>query len=164
MKTMKVYLAMAAVAVALAAQAADDQLTQKFTGNEFSIESFGTVTTDLVNEEASYGFGVSYYVTSSLGARVRTSFDELSGHTFENVSAHGLWRIPIGRHALYAFAGGTREFRGDTGWSIQFGPGYAFRPFNNGLTLSAEIGMTKRINDSQEPPEATATVGIGYAF
>lgn len=139
---------------------------QEFKSGEFQVDVFGQVATpDLDSERTSYGFGVSYFIGESLGVGVRTSFDELSGHLFESVSPRLLWRIPVGlgRHALYAFAQGTRTFHGNTGWSAEIGPGYEYRPFEH-VGLYAEIGMRKPITGPNRGTETYGTGEVGLRF
>lgn len=138
-----------------------EEQKKAFNGGEFQVEAFGQVTTpDLDTERSSYGFGVSYYATESLGAGVRTTLDELSGHTFESISPRLLWRVPVGeKHAFYAFVQGTRTFHGETGWSGEAGPGYEYRPFDH-VGFYAEIGMRKELTGARR---STDTFGTGEA-
>lgn len=131
-----------------------------FKPGEFAAEIFGQVATpDLDQEHTSYGFGVSYMFTESLGAGVRTSLDELSGHLFESISPRIIWRIPLaGKHALYAFGQATRTFHGDhIGWSASAGPGYEYRLFEH-FGLYGEISMLKQV---QGKNRSTDTFGVG---
>lgn len=157
---MKIIVTTILAAVCLSAFAADEP-KKAFNAGEFQGELFGQVITpDLDSERTGYGFGVSYYITESLGAGLRTTFDELSGDAFENVSLRGLWRVPVGgKHALYAFAQGTRVFHGDTGWTVEAGPGYAYRPFEH-VEFFGEISMRKEVAG---PNRSTDTFGVGEA-
>ena len=124
------------------------------------VDFFGQVATDdLDTGHGSYGFGVGGYVTENLGVGVRTTFDELSGHTFESISPRVMWRVPLaGKHALYAFAQGTRTFHGDAiGWAVSAGPGYQYNLFDH-FGVYTEISMLKQV---QGKNRSTDTFGVG---
>lgn len=150
----KILLIIAITLTSLALRAQDC-----FNAKEFQADIFGQVTTpDLDTEHTSYGFGVGYFITRSLGGGVRTTFDELSGDLFESVSPRLIWRVPLqGRHALYGFFQGTRTFHGKTGWSCEAGPGYEWRALDR-LGLYTEISMRKHV---QGRDRDTDTYGIG---
>lgn len=134
-----------------------------YRGNEFSVDAFGGVNTDLSTERSFYGFGLQYYLTKNLGFGAFTSLDNLSGHTFENVSLRGLWRVPIEKHAFYGFGGAARIFHGDTGWLIQLGPGYEYRIWER-IGLWAEIGFNKDVEDETKDPYASVRGGVRFSF
>ena len=157
---MKTIVTLILAAVCLSAFAADEP-KKAFNAGEFQGDIFGAVATkDLDTARGHYGFGVSYYLPwiESLGVGVRTSFDELGGHTFENITPRVLWRVPVGgKHALYAFAQATRTFHDDTGWSTAAGPGYEYRTFQH-VGFYGEISMLK---DIAGPNRSTDTFGVG---
>lgn len=134
-----------------------------FKGGEFSIDAFGGVNTDLYTERSFYGFGLQYYITENLGFGAFTSLDNLSGHTFENVSFRGLWRVPIEKHAFYAFGGATRVFHGDLSWEMNLGPGYEYRIVEH-VGLWVEIGFNKDVEDETKDPYASVRGGVRFTF
>lgn len=166
MKSISTIILLAAAMTASAAEEVVAPTDSEFKAGEFQAEIFGAVATkDLDTERTGYGFGVSYYITESLGAGLRTTLDELSGHTFESVSPRLLWRVPLGgKHALYAFAQGTRVFHDRTVWTVEAGPGYCFRPFGSGLELFAEIGMRKEIAGADRSTDTFGTGEVGLRF
>lgn len=160
---MKTNLVIILAAVCLNAFSAEEpKATKAFNAGEFQGELFGQVVTpDLDSERTGYGFGVSYYITESLGAGIRTTFDELSGDTFENISLRGLWRVPVGgKHALYAWAQATRTFHGRTSWGGELGPGYEWRPIEH-VGLYGEIGMRKELTGNDRSTDTFGTGEIG---
>lgn len=134
-----------------------------FKGGEFSVDAFGGIKSDLATERSFYGFGLQYYLTENLGIGAYTSLENLSGHTFENVSLRGLWRVPIEKHAFYAFGGATRTFREDIGWEINIGPGYEYRIAEH-VGLWTEVGFNKDVEDATKDPYATVRGGIRFSF
>jgi len=129
-------------------------------GVEFDV-SAGIATPDLDRERSSVGFGANLYVTENVGIRAFTSFEDLHGSTFDNVSVAALYRIPLGRHAIYGFAGGTRELN-DGEWSIIGGPGFETR-FTPRIGAFGELGFSKRLTGDREI-SATARVGLRVFF
>lgn len=162
---MKTLLIVVLTFIACVASKAQESL---FEAGEFSVDAFGGVTSpDLDSERTSYGFGLQYYLTRSLGVGVYTTLENLSGHTFDNVSFRGLWRVPVEeKHAFYFFGGGTRQLHvgsEEDGWSIQLGPGYEYRPIEH-VGLWAEIGMDKVVTGETRSLAATARGGIRFTF
>lgn len=157
------------MAVAITVSAAEEpKTTSAFHGNELSAEVFGAVISpDLDSETTGYGYGVQYYLPwiENLGGGVYTSFKDLSGHMFDNVSARLLWRVPVAdKHAFYAHGGGTRYFHGDdTRWTLILGPGYSYRPWKH-IDFFSEIGMEKELTGEERELSATARAGVRFVF
>lgn len=134
--------------------------TSPFHAGEVALDAFGAVTSpDLDAETLSYGVGAQLYLTRNLGVGVSTSLTETEGHFFENVSFRGLWRVPIERHALYAFGGVTRYVHDNPRYSLILGPGYEWRPVDH-LGFFGEVGMEKELTGTERSLAATARLGI----
>lgn len=135
-----------------------------YKGGEFSIEAFGSVVSpDLDSERTQYGFGGQFFLTRNLGIGAYTAIENLDGHTLENVTVRGIWRVPIERHALYFWGGATRYFHDETRWNLVLGPGYEFRPIEH-VGLFAEIGMEKELTGEVRDLSATARAGLRFSF
>jgi len=156
MKTLLTILITIATCIALQAQSA-------YKAGEFSVDGFGGVNTDLSTPRGFAGVGLQYYLTENAGVGVYTSLENLSGHTFENVSVRALWRLPIERHALYAFGGATRVFHDDTAWLMQLGPGYQYQ-ITKHVGLWTEIGFNKDVEDETKDPYASVRAGVRFSF
>lgn len=143
---------------------AQEQAQSNFRAGEFALDLSGGVTSpDLDAERTSYGFGAQYYLTKSLGVGAYTTLENLSGHTFENISFRGLWRVPVHpQHALYAFGGVRRQFHDDTHWALELGPGYEWRPIKR-IGVFAEAGLDKQWTGLREA-SAIARGGLRIAF
>jgi len=134
-----------------------------YEGKEFSLDIFGGVNTDLYTEHSFYGFGTQFYLTENLGFGAFTTLDELSGHLFERISFRGLWRVPIEKHAFYAFGGATRVYHDETAWILNLGPGYEYRIMKH-IGLWTEIGFNKDVEDETQDPYASVRGGIRFTF
>lgn len=157
MKTILTVLITIATCIALHAQ------STAYKAGEFSVDGFGGANTDLSTARLFSGVGVQYYITENLGVGAYTSLDNLSGHTIENASLRALWRVPIERHAFYAFGGATRVFHEGTQWLINLGPGYEYR-ISKHIGLWTEIGFNKDVEDETKDPYASVRVGVRFTF
>lgn len=125
-------------------------------GQEFSVDLFGGVaTTDFNNERSFAGFGVNLFLNENFGVGASTSFDEANGQFFENVSLKAIYRVPVGRSAIYGFTGGLRELEKDE-WGIALGGGVEHR-FAKYLSVFGEIAMEKFVDID---PVAIGKIGI----
>ncbi len=134
-----------------------------FRANEFSVEGFaGLRTSDFDDERSHAGVGVSYYITENIGFGADTSWEDLNGHFFDNLSARALYRIPIDRNAIYGFLGGQFLFDPDD-WAGILGVGVE-RRWTPRIGTFLEIGMFKELTGDERAAAATARVGVRYAF
>lgn len=130
--------------------------TEKYYGSEVSADMFtGFGTTDFNNETGFTGFGLNYYLNDNFGVGASTSFDSFGGRFFDNVALKGLYRIPIGKAAIYGFAGGLRELEADK-WGVTLGGGTEYR-LAKYLSLFGEVAMEKF---SDIDPIAVGRIGI----
>ena len=119
--------------------------TTSFYGSEFSIDGFvGTATTDFNDERSFTGFGVNLFLNDNFGIGASSSFNDLNGQFIDNVSLRGIYRVPIGRTALYGFAGGLRHLEADK-WGVTLGGGVEHR-FSRWFNLFGEIGIEKFVD------------------
>lgn len=138
-----------------------------YNAGEFGVDlTVGVRTANLDDEESNYGFGLQYYITRNLGLGAYTTLTEMGGHTFENVSVRGLWRIPIEKHAFYFFGGVTRQLHvgsEEDGWSLQLGPGYQYMLVEH-VSLFSEVGLDKVWTGDERPLAATIRGGLRFSF
>lgn len=131
-------------------------VVEKYYGSEVSADLFAGYGTTDFNEGIGFtGFGVNYYLNDNLGVGASTSFNSFSGRFFDNVSLKGLYRIPIGKNAIYGFAGGLRELDQDK-WGLTIGGGVE-RRIAKYLSLYGEVAMEKF---SDIDPVAVGKIGI----
>lgn len=129
---------------------------------EFQVDAFGEVLTqDFDNERSAAGFGVNLFFTENFGIGANTSFQDLSGSAFDNVSLRGIWRAPFGRNAVYLFGGMTRRLQ-EGEWDLFLGPGLETR-FTPNFGIFAETGINKQLTGSREAT-AIGRLGIRISF
>lgn len=126
------------------------------------LDLFGQVrTTDFDTERGSAGVGLSAYFTESIGVRATTAFEDLRGSVFDNVSIHGLYRMPLNKNAIYGYAGAQRLLN-DGEWALEGGVG-AERRWARHFATFAEIGFHKQLT-GERPIAALGKVGIRIPF
>lgn len=131
-----------------------------FYGPEFSIDAFaGTATTDFNDERSFAGFGVNLFLNENFGIGTSTSFNDMNGQFFDNISLKGIYRVPVGRTALYGFAGGLRHLEAHK-WGITLGGGVEHR-FARWLNVFGEVSMEKFVDID---PVAVGKIGIRLPF
>lgn len=144
-----------------AAQAPD--VVKYYKANEFSIDAFGGLrTSDFDTERSHTGVGLNYYLSQNWGLGIATSWEDLNGEFFDNITVRGLYRIPINRSAIYGFLGGQFLFDNDD-WAALFGVGVEHRWLPR-LGTFVEIGMHKELTGNERPASATAKVGVRVPF
>lgn len=155
MKTLLLLAAAALLSTPIGAAEAAKPVESHY-GSEFSIDGFaGTATTDFNEGSGFYGFGVNFFLNENFGVGASTSFTDMNGQLFDNVSLKGIYRVPIGRTALYGFAGGLRELEADK-WGVTLGGGVEHR-FAKWFNVFGEIGMEKFVDID---PVALGKVGV----
>lgn len=135
-----------------------------FKAKEFSAEVFGGVRTSNFDDERSHaGIGVNYFLTENIGAGVDTSWEDMNGQAFDNISVRGIYRVPVNdKHAFYGFLGGQFLFDDDD-WAALIGIG-AERRWKPWLGTFVEIGMHKELTGNERAASATAKVGVRVPF
>lgn len=129
---------------------------------EFQVDAFGELhTQDFDSERSAAGFGVNLFFTENFGIGASTSFRDLRGSAFDNVSLRGIWRAPFGRNAVYLFGGVTRQLQGGE-WDLFLGPGLETR-FTPNFGIFAETGINKQLTGSREAT-AIGRLGIRVSF
>lgn len=152
---------------AVIARAADQlpapEVTKYFKANEFSATVFGGVrTSDFDSERSHAGVGVGYFLTENIGGDISTSWEDLNGQFFDNISVRALYRIPIDKNAIYGFLGGQFLFDNDD-WAALLGVGVE-RRWKPWLGTFLEIGMHKELTGNERPASATAKIGVRVPF
>lgn len=141
---------------------AEVHVVKEFYRAGFQISVFGgLITSDFDNERSNVGFGGDYFFNKNLGLGASTAFEDVDGVAFDKLNLRGLVRLPIGRYAVYGFAGTTREFD-DHEWALVIGPGLEGR-ITTEIGAFTEIGILKRWTGDREVG-AEARIGIRYAF
>lgn len=134
-----------------------------YKANEFSVDVFGGLrTSDFDTERSHAGVGMNYFLTENIGVGVATSWEDLNGQFFDNISVRGIYRIPIDKNCIYGFLGGQFLFDPDD-WAANFGVGVERRWIPH-LGTFLEIGMHKELTGDERAASATAKVGIRIPF
>lgn len=154
---MKKLLIIVSILALIGLVARADELNS-FYGAEVSLDlGVGLSTPDLDSERSHAGFGLTAYFTDNFGVGASTSFEDLSGSAFDNLTLRGLYRIPIGQNAIYGFAGARRWFnRGE--WSGVGGVAVE-RRWAKYFATYAELGFEKQFTGTR-PISATVEAGI----
>lgn len=156
-------LLFAAPSSAAEAPKAPEATVTYYKANEFSLDVFGGLrTSDFDNERSHAGVGMNYFLTQNIGVGVATSWEDLSGEFFDNISVRGIYRIPIDKNCIYGFLGGQFLFDDDN-WAANFGVGVERRWIPH-LGTFLEIGMHKELTGDERPASATAKVGLRVPF
>lgn len=131
--------------------------------NEFSLDAFGGLRTSDFNSERSHaGIGVNYFITENIGFGAATSWEDLNGEFFDNISARAIYRIPIDKNAIYGYVGAQYLFDNDD-WAGNLGVGVE-RRWTRHFGTFLEIGMHKEITGIERPAAATAKIGVRIPF
>lgn len=156
------FIALLALPVKAAEIPSPPEAEQAFYKAGVELEVAGQVrTTDFDTERGSAGVGLSAYFTESIGVRATTAFEDLRGSVFDNVSIHGLYRMPLNKNAIYGYAGAQRLLN-DGEWALEGGVG-AERRWARHFATFAEIGFHKQLT-GERPITALGKVGVRIPF
>lgn len=95
-----ILLAGAILAGAGTAVAADDEL---YKGKELALSLFGSYV-DKDDSDVAPGGGVTYFFTKHLGIGAFTHWENFEGTFIDNISAEGIFRLPLNRMNLAPYA------------------------------------------------------------
>lgn len=140
-----------------------EAVVKYYHANEFSLDAFGGLrTSDFDSERSHAGVGVNYFLTENIGFGTSTSWEDLNGEFFDNISVRGIYRIPIDKNAIYGYVGGQYLFDNDD-WAAALGVGVE-RRWTRHFGTFLEIGMHKELTGDERPASATAKIGVRVPF
>ncbi|HEY1172174.1 MAG TPA: hypothetical protein VGH19_12445 [Verrucomicrobiae bacterium] len=110
---------------------AHEMVFEGFGSASFGRETIDNISANRIKNDARLGAGIgmSYFFTKHVGVG-GDAFVENTAHSFvDNVSASGIFRLPIGTTGLapYIYGGGGHEFDLTRQWFAHFGGGLEYR-------------------------------------